>query len=155
MLLLNLMAMISSNFESKKYSIGIFLDLSKALDVIDHKLNSLLNHNLCEIDCHKLGVNITLFCSVSILKVCVLSQYHFFLAQFESGCSNQLYSYAQMSLQKMIAMLHIPELQKVLGLLKMSKYGKKSDLTVRLLGVSHGLPKAVQGEIESLYRYGA
>lgn len=29
---------ISENFENNKYTIGIFLDLAKAFDVIDHKL---------------------------------------------------------------------------------------------------------------------
>lgn len=52
----------------------------------------------------------------------------------------------------MIVMMHMPELQKVLGLLKLSKYGKKSELMGRLLAVSHCLPKPVQNEIESLYR---
>lgn len=55
-------------------------------------------------------------------------------------------------IRKMIVMMHTPELQKVLGLLKLSKCGKKSELMGRLLAISHCLPKPVQNEIESLYR---
>jgi len=53
----------------------------------------------------------------------------------------------------MILSLHIPEIQKLLGLLKLSRYGKKLELMQRLLDASvHGFPKPVQNEIEAFYR---
>lgn len=38
MSLLNLVDIISSNFDKNKFTIGLFLDLTKAFDVIDHKI---------------------------------------------------------------------------------------------------------------------
>ena len=38
MALIDLVDTISSNFDEKKYTVGIFLDLSKAFDTIDHTI---------------------------------------------------------------------------------------------------------------------
>ena len=38
MALIDLVDKISSNFDEKKYTVGVFLDLSKAFDTIDHTL---------------------------------------------------------------------------------------------------------------------
>ena len=48
---------------------------------------------------------------------------------------------------------HIPELQILLGLLKMNKYGRKAELLQRSLqAISRGIPKPIMDEIRDLYR---
>ena len=45
MALIDLVDKISSNFDEKKYTVGVFLDLSKAFDTIDHTI--LINKLQC------------------------------------------------------------------------------------------------------------
>jgi len=57
-------------------------------------------------------------------------------------------------LQKMVASFHIPELQILMGLLKMNKYGRKADLLQRAqAALSRGVSRQIQEEIRELYRY--
>jgi len=53
----------------------------------------------------------------------------------------------------MVASFHIPELQILLGLLKLNKYGRKSELLQRAqAAVSRGVNRQIQEEIRELYR---
>ena len=45
MALIDLVDKISCNFDGKKYTVGVFLDLSKAFDTIDHTI--LINKLQC------------------------------------------------------------------------------------------------------------
>jgi len=57
-------------------------------------------------------------------------------------------------LQKMVASFHIPELQILMGLLKMNKYGRKAELFQRAqAALSRGVSRQIQEEIRELYRY--
>lgn len=57
-------------------------------------------------------------------------------------------------LQKMVASFHIPELQILMGLLKMNKYGRKAELLQRAqAALSRGVSRQIQEEIRELYRY--
>lgn len=57
-------------------------------------------------------------------------------------------------LQKMVATFHIPELQILLGLLKLNKYGRKAELLQRAqAALSRGTTRQIQEEIRELYRY--
>jgi len=56
-------------------------------------------------------------------------------------------------LQKMVASFHIPELQILLGLLKLNKYGRKAELLQRAqAALSRGVTRQIQEEIRELYR---
>jgi len=55
----------------------------------------------------------------------------------------------------MVASFHIPELQILLGLLKLNKYGRKAELLQRAqAALSRGVNRQIQEEIRELYRYG-
>ena len=55
--------------------------------------------------------------------------------------------------QKMVASFHIPELQILLGLLKLNKYGRKAELLQRAqAALSRGVSRQIQEEIRELYR---
>ena len=57
-------------------------------------------------------------------------------------------------LQKMVASFHIPELQILMGLLKINKYGRKAELLQRAMAaLSRGVSRQIQEEIRELYRY--
>ena len=54
MALIDLVDKISCNFDEKKYSVGVFLDLSKAFDTIDHTIliNKLQRYGVRGSDCN-------------------------------------------------------------------------------------------------------